>query len=90
MGEKTFLILGDYGNIGRPISRLILQEPHARLVLVGRTIEKADAAAHQLNAQFEEKRVSARYAYASDVVGLTKALEGVDYFIVASSSSRAA
>ena len=49
MGEKTFLILGGYGNTGRQISRLLLQETGARLVLAGRTIEDADAAAAQLN-----------------------------------------
>lgn len=87
MEEKTFLILGGYGNTGRLISRLLLQESGVRLVLAGRTIESADAAAAQLNSRFEGGRVSATYADASDVVSLTKALEGVDFIIVASSSS---
>jgi saccharopine dehydrogenase (NAD+, L-lysine-forming) len=55
--------------------------------LAGRTIEHADAAAAQLNAQFEGNRVSTRYADAADVLSLTEALEGVDFIIVASSSS---
>lgn len=87
MKEKTFLILGGYGNTGRLISRLLLQETSARLVLAGRTIEDADVAAAQLNSRFEGGRVSSTYADASDIVSLTKALEGVDFIIVASSSS---
>jgi len=87
MGEKTFLILGGYGNTGKLISRLLMQESSVRLVLAGRTIENAEAAAAQLNSRFEGDRVSATYADASDVVSLTKALEGVDFIIVASSSS---
>jgi len=87
MGEKTILILGGYGNTGKLISHLLLQESDARLVLAGRTIENADAAAAQLNSRFEGGRVYAAYADASDVVSLSKALEGVDFLIVASSSS---
>ena len=87
MGERAFLILGGYGNTGRLIARLLLQESGARLVLAGRTIEKAEAAAAQLNARFEGGRVSATYADASDVGSLTRALESVDIVIVASSSS---
>ena len=87
MEQKTFLVLGGYGNTGILISRLLLQETDARLVLAGRTTKNADAAAAQLNSQFEGGRVSAAYADASDVTSLTKALEGVDFVIVASSSS---
>lgn len=87
MGERKFLILGGYGNTGVLISRLLLQETDARLVLAGRTIVNADAATAQLNSRFEGDRVSATYADASDVVSLTKALEGIDLIIVASSSS---
>ena len=66
MREKTFLILGGYGNTGRLISRLLLQESCARLVLAGRTIENAEATAVQLNSRFEGNRVSATYADASE------------------------
>ena len=87
MREKTFLILGGYGNTGRLISRLLLQESCARLVLAGRTIENAEATAVQLNSRFEGNRVSATYADASDIVSVKKALKGIDFIIVASSSS---
>jgi len=87
MEGKTFLILGGYGNTGIPISHLLLQESDVRLVLAGRTIENADAAAAQLNSRFEGGRVSAAYVDASDVLSLTDALKAVDFIIVASSSS---
>jgi len=65
MEGKTFLILGGYGNTGILISHLLLQESGARLVLAGRTIENADAAAVQLNSRFEGGRVTTMYADAS-------------------------
>ena len=87
MEGKTFLILGGYGNTGILISHLLLQESDVRLVLEGRTIENADAAAAQLNSDFEGGRVSTAYADAADVLSLTKALEGADLIIAASSST---
>ncbi len=87
MEEKTFLILGGYGTTGRLISRLLLQESDARLVVAGRTLENAAATAAHLNSRFGGNRVSARYADASDVMSLKKALQGVDLIVVASSTS---
>ena len=52
MEEKTFLILGGYGSTSTLVSNLLLQESDARLVLAGRTIEMAKAAAAQLNSRF--------------------------------------
>ena len=42
MNNKTFLILGGYGGVGRSLARLLLQETDIRLVLAGQTIEKAN------------------------------------------------
>lgn len=64
-----------------------MQESDVRLVLAGRSIEKANVAAASLNAQFEGNRVSATYADASDPISLSKALDGVDFIVVASSTS---
>ena len=57
MDIKTFLILGGYGNVGRVLTRLLLQETNVRLVLAGRNFEKAKAAADQFNNLFEGNRV---------------------------------
>lgn len=88
MQSTTLLILGGYGNTGRLLAQLLLQETDARLVLAGRTVEKAGATAAEFNDQFDGQRVSAGYADASDVASLEKAFAGVDLVIVASSTAK--
>jgi saccharopine dehydrogenase (NAD+, L-lysine-forming) len=88
MDSRTFLILGGYGNVGRLLAQLLLQETDVRLVLAGRTSEKAEAAASHFNSLFEGNRVGARYADASDVASLKQVLKGVDLVVVASSTSK--
>jgi|Deesub1362A_J573_1020465.scaffolds.fasta_scaffold12355_1 saccharopine dehydrogenase (NAD+, L-lysine-forming) len=87
MNHKTFLILGGYGNVGRLLAQLLLQETDVRLVLAGRTREKAEAAANQFNSLFKGNRVEARYADASNIASLKQAFKGVDLVIVASSTA---
>ena len=53
---KTILILGGYGITGSLIARLLLQESEIRLVLAGRSVEKAAAKAAELNRQFPGRR----------------------------------
>jgi len=43
MNHKILLILGGYGGVGRPLAWLLLQETDVRLVMAGRTVEKAQA-----------------------------------------------
>ncbi len=88
MNNATFLILGGYGGVGRALTRLLLQETDARLVLAGRTIEKAKAAAAQLNNLFPGNRVAETYADASDIASLRQAFEDVDLVVVASSTAK--
>ena len=88
MGETTFLILGGYGNTGMPVARLLLRETDAHVVLAGRSIEKAETAARDLNEQFPGDRVTARRADAADTASLAAAFEGVDFVLVASSTSQ--
>ncbi|HIH44074.1 MAG TPA: KR domain-containing protein [Candidatus Methanoperedenaceae archaeon] len=40
MSNKTFLILGGYGNVGRVLAQLLLQETDLNLVLAGRNVKK--------------------------------------------------
>lgn len=86
--NRTFLILGGYGNTGMCIARLILQETNVGLVLAGRSSEKAGRAAARLNDLFEGNRVAGTHADASDAESLKKAFEGVDFVIVASSTAK--
>ncbi|MBP9042830.1 MAG: saccharopine dehydrogenase NADP-binding domain-containing protein [Spirochaetes bacterium] len=88
MDIKTFLILGGYGNVGRVLTRLLLQETNVRLVLAGRNFEKAKAAADQFNNLFEGNRVTGMYADASDLEDLRQIFKGVDFVVVASSTAK--
>ncbi|MCZ7398296.1 MAG: saccharopine dehydrogenase NADP-binding domain-containing protein [Candidatus Methanoperedens sp.] len=88
MDIKTFLILGGYGNVGRVLTRLLLQETNVRLVLAGRNLEKAKAAADQFNNLFEGNRVTGMYADASDLENLRQVFKGVDFVVVASSTAK--
>ena len=88
MDRKTLLLLGGYGNTGRLLARLLLQETDVKLIVAGRSIEKAESAAVELSSIFEGDRVAAIYADASDVNSLRGAFQGVDLVVVASSTVR--
>ena len=88
MKHKTILILGGYGNTGKPLARLLLQESDAQLVLAGRNLEKATALTGELNLAFEGSRVSAACVDASDLVSLRRAFNGIDFVVVASSTTQ--
>ncbi len=87
MTSNTLLILGGYGNVGLLLARLLLQETDVRLVLAGRSIEKAKAAAAQLNGLFVGNRAVGISADASDAGSLRKAFKGVDFVVVCSSTA---
>ena len=88
MKSKTILILGGYGNTGRPLARLLLQESDAQLVLAGRNLEKAKALTAELNLAFEGNRVSAVCVDASEPDSLRHAFAGIDFVVVASSTTQ--
>jgi saccharopine dehydrogenase (NAD+, L-lysine-forming) len=84
---KTFLILGGYGNTGRLIARLLLQESDVHVVLAGRSLERAAAEVAALDAAFGAGRASARRVDAADRSSVAVALAGVDLVVVASSTA---
>ena len=88
MEYKTILILGGYGNTGKPLARLLLQESDAQLVLAGRNLGKAKVLSGELNQAFKGNRVSAAYVDASDLVSLKQAFSGVNFVVVASSTTQ--
>lgn len=83
----TILILGGYGNTGRLLARLLLAETDARVVLAGRSKERAESTAAMLNADFGE-RASAIFADAADMASLVAAMRNTDLVVVASSTSQ--
>ena len=86
--QQSILILGGYGNTGRALARLLLQETDTRLVLAGRNVDKAKRLANELNNSVNENRVCGVYADASDIVSLRQAFTGIDFTIVASSTAQ--
>ncbi len=87
MGTKNLLILGGYGNTGRPLARLLLQETDAHLLLAGRDLAKALALAAKLNAGFGGDRVRGCHVDAADPASLRQAFAEVDLVAVASSTA---
>jgi saccharopine dehydrogenase (NAD+, L-lysine-forming) len=86
--NKTFLILGGYGNAGRLIAELLLQETPVQLVLAGRNIESAQRQATIFNQKFNTQRVTSVYLDAADLANLKEVFASVDLVIVASSTSK--
>jgi saccharopine dehydrogenase (NAD+, L-lysine-forming) len=87
MYDKKVLILGGYGNTGRPLAEYLLRETAVSLVLAGRSLEKAGLAAERLNAQFNGQRVTGAFADASCLASLRQAFAAVDMVVVAASSA---
>jgi hypothetical protein len=88
MDPKKILILGAYGNAGKWITKFLMQESSAHLVLAGRNIIKAQLFADKLNEEYGGRRAAAVYADASNTKSLAKALNGIDLAVVASSTSK--
>ncbi len=88
MENKTILILGGYGNTGRPLARLLLQESNVQLVLAGRNLEKAQGLANELNLAFQGNRVQGACVDATDVASMRLAFSGVNFVVVASSTTQ--
>jgi saccharopine dehydrogenase (NAD+, L-lysine-forming) len=88
MKNPRILILGGYGNTGRALAPLLLQETDVNLVLAGRNALKAESAAAELNTLFDGQRVSSVYADASKPDSLKAALENIDMLLVVSSTSQ--
>ena len=81
---EAILVLGGYGTTGKTLCRLLLEHGDADVVIAGRSLERADAAAAELGARFPG-RVTARAADAADAASLARALDGVGLVAVAAS-----
>ena len=88
MKNNTILILGGYGEAGRLIARYLLKESDVRLILAGRNLAKAQAAASDLNSSFPGERVKSQQLDAADQVNLENAFTQVRMVVVASSTSQ--
>ena len=80
----TFLILGGYGYTGKLLAKHLLAQTDAKLILGGRSLEKAQAFANELN----DRRVSTLRVDAADADSLRAALQNVDMILVAAPTTR--
>ena len=88
MDKPQVLILGGYGNTGRLIARLLLEQTEVHLTLAGRNLAKAQALAAELNTCYVGQRVTAQTVDASDSDSLDQAMGLADLVVVASSTSQ--
>ncbi len=86
MTEKTILVFGGYGGAGTAISRSILKNTEASLVVAGRREEKARGLAEALNREFSGDRASAIAADATEPSTLKEAFGGADLVIDAATT----
>lgn len=88
MKYRRILLLGGYGNTGRPLAELLLQETDVHLVLGGRKLAQAEALAGQLNERYEGQRVAGMRVDAAAPASLHNVFAGVDMVIVVASTSQ--
>jgi saccharopine dehydrogenase-like NADP-dependent oxidoreductase len=86
MKAKEIVVLGGYGGAGNCISRLLLEETDASIVIAGRRKEMADELARDLNSKYPE-RASSAFADASDPESLAAVFENADLVVVASTTT---
>jgi len=80
---STILILGGYGYTGKLLAKHLLAQTDAHIVISGRSLEKAQSFADELN----NSRVTARQADASNLDSLSQALQDVSLCLVAAPST---
>jgi short subunit dehydrogenase-like uncharacterized protein len=85
---KTILILGGYGNTGRPLARLLLMETNVNLLLAGRNITLAQTHAQELNLEFGVNRVRGIRMDVSKQQELKDACSQADFVVMASSTTQ--
>mgnify|MGYP003617964417 FL=1 len=84
----TILILGGYGQTGRALAPLLIDETPCELILAGRHAGKGQPLADALNQRAGQVRVQTVQADAADPATLVRAFAGVDLVIAASSTAR--
>ena len=76
---STILLLGGYGYTGKSLAKHLLKQANLNIIIAGRSLEKAQSFADELN----DSRVTVRQADASNLDSLTRALQNVNLCLVA-------
>lgn len=85
--RETILVLGGYGGTGKVCCQYLLQETDVNVIVAGRRLNKAEAWADTLKKEHSPDRISARYADASDGASLRQAFRGIDFVLVAATTT---
>lgn len=80
----TILILGGYGATGKLLTRHLLTQTDANIILAGRSLDKAQFLADELS----DPRVTCARVDASDEASLAASLRGVDLCLVAAPTTQ--
>ena len=75
----NILLLGGYGATGRPLTKHLLAQTNARVIIAGRHLDKAQSFVDSLHSE----RVRAQQVDATDPASLRQSLQGVDLMLVA-------
>lgn len=86
--NSRILILGGYGNTGRPLAKLLLRHTNADIIIAGRRAEKASGFAGELAAEFNPDRISHKLVDAASTASLTEAFHDADMVAVTSSTNK--
>jgi saccharopine dehydrogenase (NAD+, L-lysine-forming) len=86
--DITILVLGGYGGTGRLLCRYLLEQTAVNVIIAGRNLQKANDLCEYLKQDHDPKRVSARYADASDTESLRQAFRGIDLVLVAATTTK--
>ncbi|MEL6320906.1 MAG: saccharopine dehydrogenase NADP-binding domain-containing protein [Cyanobacteria bacterium J06626_14] len=84
----TILVLGGYGGTGKVFCRYLLKETDVSVIIAGRTLQKAEDLATKLKKEFLHDRISTRYVEASDAESLRQSFHGVDFVLVAATTTK--
>jgi saccharopine dehydrogenase-like NADP-dependent oxidoreductase len=82
------LVLGGYGGTGRVFCRYLLKETGFDVIVAGRDRRKAEELAETLKRDFAPERVSPRHVDASDSNSLREGFRGIDFVLVAATTTR--
>ena len=82
------IILGGYGGTGRTVSRMLLKETTADVVIAGRSIRKAEEWCARFRVEFPGRTIAPRYADASEYGSLVTAFRNTSLVLVASTTPR--
>ena len=83
----TILVLGGYGGTGKVFCRYLLKETGVKVIVAGRSLEKAEALAATLKNEYPSDRIFARFADASDTGSLRAAFRDIDFVLVAATTT---